>query len=319
MTSAALSDHPIEDVLGAELAHGDALIGTVGPVLRHLLNNEDHSLFSDEIVARVRGMLADLARQLLDELAIARGAGDQRDHPAATIAALAAGLMAEPAVLAHIHALALEWQLTERIELRLSLDPVLSPLLQTMIAAADGSAAASAMALLAAQARFAQSQRRMQLPLTELPADLLHAALLVVRETNDMIAADPQHVAAAEAAIRARYAENRTRLALLARLIMGLGGEAASALAISHAGVPLFLSGLALASGQDRDTAVLATTEGQFARLALGLRASGLSADGVTAQFAALHPEVTLPPGFEGFAADHAAELLARSAAVARR
>ena len=75
----------------------------------------------------------------------------------------------------------------------------------------------------------------------------------------------------------------------------------------------MFLSALALASGQDRDTAVLATNEGQLARLALALRAAGLKPTAVEEQFVSLHPEVSLPDGFDSLGADRAAALLARS------
>ena len=52
----------VEAVLRAELAHADATVGTVTPILRHLLNNGANSIFSDAIVAGVRGMAGDLAR-----------------------------------------------------------------------------------------------------------------------------------------------------------------------------------------------------------------------------------------------------------------
>jgi hypothetical protein len=55
---------PIEAVLREELAHGDAMIGTIAPILRHLLANDEHSVFGDEIIASMRGMLSDVARQL---------------------------------------------------------------------------------------------------------------------------------------------------------------------------------------------------------------------------------------------------------------
>ena len=76
----------------------------------------------------------------------------------------------------------------------------------------------------------------------------------------------------------------------------------------------MFLSALALASGQDRDMAVLATNEGQVARLALALRAAGLRGNSVDEQFVSLHPEIVLPDGFDALSADRAAALLARSA-----
>ena len=49
------------------------MAGAVAPILRHFLANETNSLLSDEILARVRGMIADVAGQLLDQLAKASG------------------------------------------------------------------------------------------------------------------------------------------------------------------------------------------------------------------------------------------------------
>lgn len=308
------ADASVEAVLRDELAQGDALIGTIAPILRHLLANDEHSVFSDEIISRVRGMMADVARQILTELAVAGGNPDERDHSPDQIAALVEGLVGHGAFLAHVHALALEWQLTERMQARLALDPVLSPLLQALIASSEAPVASSAMALLASQARFATSQRRMQLPLSELPGDLLHVALLTLRGHVGDDAAGQTAATAAEQAIRGRYDESRSRLGLISRIVTGMGGGATVALAITHAGVGIFLSALTLASGQDRDMAVLATNEGQLARLALALRASGLKPQSIEEQFVSLHPEVALPAGFEQLGSDQAAALLARSA-----
>lgn len=307
-----LAHAQVEAALSDDLAHGDALIGTIAPILRHLLANDDHSLFSDEIIARVRGMMHDVARQLLDALAAAAGQSDSREHADAAYDAMVHAFIGDPGFLAHTHALALEWQLTERLQARLALDPVLSPLIQALIASPDGATGAAAMALLAAQARFVQNQRRMQLPLSELPADLLHTALKALRTHHG---AEEVHRVSAETAIRVQYDESRSRLGLIARLITGMGGGATAALSVTHAGAAMFLSALSLASGQNRDTAVLSTNEGQLARLALALRASGLKPQSVEEQFLSLHPEVSLPGGFEALGADRAAALLARSAA----
>ena len=305
----------VETVMREELAHGDAMIGTIAPIMRHLLANDEHSVFSDEIVAAVRGMMSHVATQVLDELAAAGGTPDARDHDPGQVADLVEAFVAHSGFLAHVHALALEWQLTQRLQARLALDPVLSPLLQALIASPEAPVAAAAMALLASQARFAQNQRRMQLPLSELPGDLLHAALFGLRglagNDPDLLA----QTAAAEQGVRAQYDESRSRLGLISRLVMGMGGGATAALSVTHAGVGIFLSALALASGQDRDMAVLATNEAQVARLALALRASGMKPQSIEEQFLSLHPEVTLPDGFEQLGADHAAALLARSAA----
>jgi hypothetical protein len=304
----------VETVLRDELAHGDALLGTIAPILRHLLANDDHSVFGDEIIARVRGMLGDVARQLLDAVAEAAGTTERQDHPAEQVQALITSFVAHSGFLAHAHALALEWQLTQRLHTRLGLDPVLSPLVQILVASTEPATAGQAMALLAAQARFTQSQRRMQLPLAELPGDLLHAALLNLRHH---IGEEAESAAqTAETAIRSAHDEARSRLGLIARLVTGMGGGATAALSVSHAGVALFLSALALGSGQDRDLAVLATNEGQLARFALALRAAGLRTPVVAEQFVALHPESDLPEGFDALGADRAAAMLARSTAL---
>ncbi len=302
-------DPSVEDVLREELAQGDAAIGTIAPILRYLLANDDHSLFNDQIVARVRGMIDHVAVQLLDAIEDAEGAGPARDHCAERIEHVVSALVERSALLAHGHALALEFQLSERLQARIALDPVLSPLLQALIASPDSATAASAMALLAAQARFAQTQRRMQLPLEDLPADLFHAALQVLRT----IPADPAVLARAEATLRAGYDEGRNRLGLMSRLVIGMGGGATAALAVGHAGVGLFLTALSLGAGQDRDLTALAAHEGQLARLALALRAAGMRPETIEEQFMAIHPDVSLPAGFEGLGADRAAALLSHS------
>lgn len=306
---------PVETLLRDDLVRGDAMIGTIGPVLKYLLGNDDHALFSDEVVARVRGMLGSLARQLLDELESAAEQPDSREHDPAEIRQMVEAMAAHRALLGHVHALALEWQLAERVEHRLRLDPVLSPLLQALIASPDSGTARTAMALLAAQARFAQGQRRMELPLGELPGDLLHAALLMLRNHAGAELEAQVASARAETALRERYDESRTRLGLLARLVGAMGGGALAALAAGHAGIALFLSALAVASGQDRDMAVLATAEGQEARLALALRAAGLKPGQVAEQTEALCGSAHLLPGFELIDADRAATLLAASVA----
>jgi hypothetical protein len=303
---------PIEDVLRHELAHGDAMVGTIAPILRHLLANDDHSVFGDEIIARVRGMLAHVAAQLLDAVASVHGSTERVEHDPDQISALSDSFVAHGGFLAHVHGLALEWQLTERLHGRLGLDPVLSPLLQALISSSESATAGRAMALLAAKAKFAQCQRRMQLPLTELPGDLLHAALLALR--NHAGAASEAEIEAADRMLRGNHDESRSRLGLIARLVTGMGGGATAALSISHAGTAMFLSALALASGQDRDLAILATNEGQLARFALAMRAAGLRTPAIAEQFVALHPSVDLPEGFEELGADHAAAMLARSA-----
>jgi hypothetical protein len=74
--------------------------------------------------------------------------------------------------------------------------------------------------------------------------------------------------------------------------------------------VSIFATALAVASRQERDLAVLSLSGRQFARLALSLRAAGLSQPEVEAQFAYLYPELMLPEGFDLLRAERAAAML---------
>ncbi|MFM6930891.1 MAG: hypothetical protein ACKOUT_01450, partial [Novosphingobium sp.] len=143
----------------------------------------------------------------------------------------------------------------------------------------------------------------------------LHAAIVALREHAGP-ADDGSKLA--EKALCEGYDEGRSRLGLMARLIMGMGGSAQSALSIEHAGVGLFLTALSIATGQDRTLATLTTNEGQVARLALALSSSGLKPAGVEQQFVALHPEISLPEGFDELGADRAAAILANAAGYPR-
>jgi hypothetical protein len=310
-----LGNQSVEDVLRDDLLEGDALIGTLGPILRHLLASDDHSLFSDEIVARVRGMLEHVSTQLLHAQADAAGIEDRRSLIGDRREAFVESFLGIPAVLNHVHALALEWQLTERLQARNDVDQVVSPLLQALISSSDAATAGTGMMALAAQARFVQSQRRMELPLCELPGDLFHSALITMRaqapEQEDGAAGK------AEAELRAKFDESNSRLGLIARLVTGMGSGAIAALSIDHAGAAIFLTALAIGSGQDRDLAVLSTNDRQLARLALSLRAAGLKPKAVEEQFLFLHPEIGLPAGFEQLGPDRAAALLSASAPFA--
>jgi hypothetical protein len=257
-------------------------------------------------------MVEDIARQLLHALAAAAGVETPEDFVGGQTDALAEALLGNAALLNHLHALTIEWQLAERLHSRNGVDPVLSPLLQALIASTDPDTAAAAMTALAAQARFVQSLRRMELALTELPGDLFHGALVAMRTMAG--AADNAGAEIAEASLRANFDESRSRLGLLSRLVTGMGGGAIAALSIDHAGAAIFLTALSIGSGQDRDLTILSTNDRQLARLALALRAAGLKPGAVEEQFVYLHPEVALPEGFEQLRADRAAALLSASA-----
>jgi hypothetical protein len=147
----------------------------------------------------------------------------------------------------------------------------------------------------------------MALPLGELPGDLLHDALRTIREE----ASDQESAVAAERRLRDAYDESRGRLGLMTRLVMRLGKNAPRALDVGHAGLSLFATALAMASGQRRDLTVLSFSRRQSARLALAMRAAGLKQPAVEAQFLYLLPDVALPEGFDRLVAGRAAALLA--------
>jgi hypothetical protein len=299
----------VETLLRDELARGDAMLSTATPILRHLLADEDQALFSDEIVARTRGMLADVARQVLHAQAEAAQIGDRTAFLAEREGALAEALVGEPALLRHVHALALEGQLALRLQARGNIDPVLSPLLQDLVAAEDEVVASVAMAALAAQARFIQHYRRMSLPLGELPAELFHGLLQLLGSHGE----DSEVATAAEHALRQAYDESHSRLGLVARLVMRMGQLAPHALDVGHAGVAIFATALSMASGQERESTVLSFSDRQYARLALTLCAAGLEPSAVEEQFVHLHPDVALPEGFEWLSGERAAQVLAAS------
>ncbi len=287
------------------------------PILRHLLRSDDTSIFSDEIVARVRGMFGDVARQLV--VALAKAAGHDEPEAWAHDAAdeLAYVLSENPVFLEHFHTLALEWQWTERLAQRRELDPVLPPLLQAQMGHADPAVSAAAMNLLAAQARFCQNQRRMQMPLAELPGDLLHIALVSMRAYVGVEGDADGYALIAERSVRGGFDEARGRLEQMRRVLDAMEERTPEALVLDSAGVALFFSALARGSGQSREAVIMATADSQLLQLALCLRASGIVPAAADAVLQALHPDAVIPAEALEIASDRAAALLAAAAAAA--
>lgn len=301
----------IETLLKDDLFHADQAMVHMGPILRHLLRNDDSSIFSDEVIARVRGMLADIARQLVQALGEAAGHSDAAAWARQAGPGLVDMLAGDQALLNHLHMLAVEWQLAEKLQGRLGIDPVLTPLLQDVIAAHDHDLAARGMNLLAAQARFGQAIRRMQIPLIELPVDLHQVAITTMQA---YVAEDPSGVAAADLAesfLRKARAQAASRLDLLSYAISATGAQPSATLSLQNAGVALFLTALSIGTGLSRETAIMCTTESQMPRLALSLAAAGAGREGVVDTFAALHPDIALPDALTYLHPDRAASLLA--------
>lgn len=288
----------LQSVMRVELKRGDRVLSARGVVLRQLIATEDRSMFSDAIVARVRAMAEDLARQVGFRLGQAAGEADPRAWGNSIAEPLAGALIDEPVIVDHLHAVALEWQLTESMQRRAGVDPALSPLLQALIGADDPTSSALAMDLLTSQAAFARHQQRMSLPVGELPGEVLHALLETLRHAVAGDMSFEAHARNTEHTIRQDYDESQCRIALANRLVAALGAGAFAALSITHAGVPVFLSALAAATGDPRDTVAVATSESQLARLALSLRAAGLGDREIEREFYSIHPDITLPDGF---------------------
>lgn len=272
MTQAAIPDSTV-DAHGA-LGAADHRLALARSALQTLVALGPNALLGDETVSRVRALAYDLARQLVP------------GEPVLT-AAVCDLLVANRAILLHCHALAIETRLIAALAARRLIDPVLPPLVRRRLdaGAAGDDAAIATTALLAAQTRLGQSLRRMCLPLDELPGDLQHLAHAIAN------AARAEHGIADDHARAPLDDDGHGRLALLRRVLAGLGDDVALALRIDDAGVPLFLSALALASGQSREVVTLACVEDDPVRLALLLRAAGLTCAEAAAQLLAIRPD----------------------------
>lgn len=297
----------VEQAMRDELAHGDVIIATARPILRHLLANDDHTLFSDEIIARVRGMMNHVARQLLYALADQSGVDDRGGFADAREGDLASAFLDEPEFLGHAHALTIEAQIANRLSHRSGIDPVLSSLVQELVASNDEAVATRAMRVLSAQARFLQQIRRMEIPLYELPEHLFDRALAIFADQADE---GSEAAAKVVANLRDGYDPDQRRVGQILHLVSAMQHKAKRALEVDHAGVSIFATALAMASDQRRDTVILSLGEKQTARLALSLRAAGLGQKAVEVQFLYLHPDIELTPGFDRIRSDRAAEIL---------
>jgi hypothetical protein len=235
-------------------------------------------------------MLGDIARQIL---IVANGRTALAVPNAREIDRLTEHFARDSAMLSHLYASAMEGYFTERLELRHSIDPVLSPMMQELIASDQPATAELAMAAMAAQSRFMQSQRRMEYRVTELPAELFHLVLRRSVAYLSDVGADGS--TSAVEAMKRSYDESATRVGLMGRMVARLGGGLRAAIAVDHAGFALFSSALAQIVRQPRELAVLACHERQGARLAFCLRSAGLEKPEIERQFVLLEPAERLP------------------------
>lgn len=301
MTEAPLSSRPatgpVPDAVAA-LREADHRLASAGRLVAQRVIHGPSRLMDDETMARVGGLLADLAAQ---ELALT-GQG----HDQAKVRRLAAMLAEEPAILLHCHALVIEWQLAAAGRADAVLPPVLCEALER--GGDRDEVAVIVPDVVAALTRVDEALGRMALPWSELPGDLQHLAIglrhaLLAESGQD--AGPLRPVAAGEG-----------RLALLARLPGAMGDRAGEALDLDRAGVALFLTALALATGVPRELVAIATAEDNPIRLALLLRAAGLGRSAAIAQLLLIRPDAD--PALVDAAADRAAAeaILAASASV---
>ncbi|AWW74845.1 hypothetical protein CD351_10460 [Erythrobacter sp. KY5] len=291
----------VEAILKDELEREDRALRSVAPVISHMLDTGGGSLVSDAVVARLRGMLGDIARQLLE-------AGAPATASDVAIDQLVEDISDDSALIDHLYALALEGHLADRLEERFGIDPVLSPLVQELIASDHPATAELAMSAMAAQSRFSLGQRRMELPIGELPADLFSAVLERFCEAAQD--REPAPLDRAIEQLRANYDEAGTRIGLLARLTAGMRGGAIAGLNLEHAGLALFTSSLAALTSQSRDRAIFSCHDRQSARLAISLRAAGLDAEDIEAQFGLLDQSQSPPDGLGSMPPEVALDML---------
>ena len=304
-------DNQVATLLRRELARGDQALAGVPPVLGHMLSGNAPALVTDDILAHIRGMLMDLAKQLVRAEATASRLEASRDELAERGENLAAHLSSSSIILSFAFAIAIEGQSAQELQERTGVDQVLPPLMQELIASDDDAIAELAMGAMAAQARFIQGHRRMSLPLSELPAELFHEILRSWSHfARDVSPATKTQV---EALLRAEYDESGSRAGKLGRLVSKLHSGARVALAIDHAGFALFATALSSLSKQPREMAVLSCHASQIARLVLGLRAAGLGRSEIAETFLVIHPNQALPTEFEQIDQAQAHDLLAGS------
>lgn len=306
--STAEPEWPDSEPLSDALKRGENALLHSAPILSYLLSTRDQSLFSDEIVARVRGMLLSLADQILRIQAEATGYKGAEQFASEHRVDLADHLATLHPLVSFSHALALEWQTASRLEARNALDPALSPLIQELVGSEDSAQASAAMAALAAQTRFMRSQARMELPLEELDGELFHDTLMAWRVFSDDAASDA--LSRAETKMRSDFEESGGRISLLSRVVASLADDADMALQLEQAGVSLFLTALADRSGLTRNQAAISLNEGQSARLMLALRASGMRADFAEGLVLKLHPDAVPPRGLDEIGTREAAKML---------
>ena len=300
-------------ILREALMREDTSLRQVGPILSHLLTVSDRALFNDRVLATVRGMASDLAGQVLAFEAGIRGQTASkyvRQHEGQTTAML----LRHDAFVRFAHMLALETQFLDRVEREAGLDPAMPPLTEALATASDSTLSEQARQLIAAQMRFLKQARPMSLPMGELPAELLHDILALWRSS-----ASERGIEITDRQMQdiiKPFDEAKSRLSLLDRMLFELNGASNTPVKLGQGGGSLFLSDVANRTGSSRADVALATTEDQYARLVLLLKAGGYPRAAIEEQLLIIHPGLKVSRDLIEIAV-HEAQLLLRSSGFA--
>ena len=286
----------IMDGLRGDLARDDRALASVVPVLSHALAHPGEPLVSDEVIANMRGFFAGIAREF--PTSVDSGSAD----------AFAAVLVENGDLVSHYYAAGIESAITHSLSEDYGIDPALPALVQELIGSKDAQIAELAMAFMAAQARFSAGHRRGTAALFELPPELFDAAVSTWSAWAESIGFTD--ASGAEAELRARYDEGVTRLGLINRLLNAIGAGSQVFSEIETAGLAIFASAIAKDSSQPRELVLLSCQAQQSLRLALSLKASGRSSEAILRQFAFVGRGIALPPDFDEWSQQQAAEIL---------
>ena len=295
----------VDASLWDELARSERAMRSLAPVIAHLLDSDGPSLISDAIVARLRGMLSDIGNQLATTVAssikVQWTESELKEH-------LEARLINDELLIDHLYAEALELHLSRGLQERCAIDPVLSPLIQELIASQRAETGELTMAALASQSRFVRNLERMTYPLSELPQELFLSTIEHLEAFEDELSDGSILRAARE--LKVGFDEGNSRLGLLSRLVASMHGAAVAAVDLTHAGIALFASAASSLTHYERSKVIVACHEGQGARLAVLLKAAGASQSAAEQQLGLLGNTKPLPVRLEHLSQSDALSLL---------
>jgi len=274
----------------------------------------------DDDLSLARGFAIALTEAVIAALGDAAATGQGAD--------LLAEIVIDPVLMRHCHARAVEWRLCRASPMIGLASAELPEIVQQHVGGENGEIAEAAMALLIAQSRFASDAMAYVLDLADLPAELV--SYLTWRAVRACQAdRDPLALRAAAERLLIGFDERRGRPLRLARLchLLAMPGPA-EPWDIVRLGPSLTFAMLARASGLDREDIVLMLADGDFARLAVVLRALVIDSDRALALIAALATLAGIAPTalpdpamFRAIDRDHAAAMVAQwrnGAALAR-